>query len=277
MVLYIFGVTSVLSYPLVCVRTQQKKKKRRKLEEMLLNVPNYRVRLNVAVQQEVIFFSFMQRWMKKNQRAHCFIAGSYALHTFMRSIGLTKHTLDHGFVPNDVDIYVTVDDKFTIMLMLCHFQIKHPMYKIESLRFYKTYSGMFLRSQISGILELQLSHKFFLKTIKVQIIMLWSGYRLSVFQVAQSVIGAYDISVCKVAMVSGANPMMFYFKDGQDALDIDTLRYSFRFRDGHSNEKALSRIAKYSSRGFALDRIFLENHGLLYCFPGSLSVKSLRV
>lgn len=240
---------------------------------MLLNVPNYRVRLNVAIQPEMIFFAFVQRWIKRNEFGHCFVAGSYALHTMMRAIGLWKELHESGFVPNDIDIYVTIDDRAILDTMLTHFQINNPMYKLTSIRQYNTYSGAFLQSHISGILELDLSHEFFDRPFRVQLIMLWSGHRFSVFDVARSVIGAYDISVCKVSMVSANNPLLFYFKDGEDALDVHDLRFSYRFRKHMNMKTGFLRVNKYCSRGFNLNRILFDNKGQV-TFHDSVSVCS---
>lgn len=118
------------------------------------------------------------------------------------------------------------------------------------------------RAKISGLVEFVLQREGV--KFKVQIIMLWSGYRTGPMEVARSVISTFDISVCKVALVSVPSEyrnLKFYFQDSSDFVDIQRRRFVMHLRVHDDTEKAFGRMQKYFKRGFRLHKLFFADLG----------------
>lgn len=90
-------------------------------KKMIVDIKNKPFSTSLSKRLEIILFVFVQKWIVERCLGFAVIAGSYALHTFMTSNGGTNFVDRFDFQPNDIDIYVTVDDIAIILKMLHEF------------------------------------------------------------------------------------------------------------------------------------------------------------
>ena len=228
---------------------------------MIMECTNNHNKATMEAFPELIFFSYLQNWL--NQRTvgrHAIIAGSYALHSFMCSSGQSEYTNRHGFVPNDIDIYLNVQMPMLIMVVTS-FIVMHSEYALQNFEIKKGYSNNSVR--IDAIINFRLLSAD--QCIKVQLIS-WNqdATFYSVYDLAHAVISAFDISVCKVAITNGKQLSRYYFCDVGDAQDIYLHRFKLRMKPRDNTGVVFNRILKYTDRGFSLYQLLFRD-GMISC------------
>jgi hypothetical protein len=208
---------------------------------------------------ETKLFAYIQNWLKRRTiGGHAIIAGSYALHAFMCSSGQSEYTNQHGFVPNDIDIYLNIQMSMMVMIVTS-FLVMHSEYALVNFQFKNSYPNT--SSHIEGIIEFRLVSVD--KATKVQLIS-WNSDAsfFSAYELGHAVISLFDISVCRVAITSTKQLSRYYFIDYQDAIDIYLHRFKIQMKPREKTSSVFNRILKYTDRGFYLYQLVFK-HGVI--------------
>lgn len=227
---------------------------------MITRVDNPRVSNDVASSKEGMFFAHVQATLAEDGH-FAFIAGGYALNTCLQAWGHSNFLRQHSFDPSDVDLYITYNDETKFQSMVDAFNDEHPDLIAMERRRFRSYEGGTMSQAIAQVIELEVGLPNDTDAVLVQCLLMWPRQYRSVIHAARAVIAAFDISVCKVAMISSTHCTKFLFDDTSDALDAFTHRFEFTLRPGENHVVANARIVKYSERGFHMYRFLLGTAG----------------
>lgn len=209
----------------------------------------------VTERVEIKFFEHGQDFLKmRGFSEKLVIAGSYALWNYLHYCSGKNTSIEKNkFVPNDVDFYLFAEDPCVAYWMMASFRMNNPeceMLDISTKRSNGNYENV---KQIVHIIDLSLKDPNLPCATKIQIVC-WEPDEMiaSTSDLAKNIIGTFDISVCRVAMIDPCNAQAFVFNSDEDKADIEEGVFSFKMKDVERTQSMMSRIMKYSSRGFSL-------------------------
>lgn len=216
---------------------------------------------HLATQMEFVFYSYLKCFFAARGPANqAVIAGSYALYYCMLAKGQ-----EAGFVPNDVDIFLTVKEYATLFQVLCSFFSQHIMLEMVDTGVTTTYRSQNSNPKempLAGILEFRIRDKRNgQKSHKIQMII----YNNEAFcfqstaAFTEFVLGNFDISVCKVSMPFETKPHEFYFTQTKHMDDICNKEFSMIVKEDEIASRMFDRMSKYSERGFRIREITCAN------------------
>jgi len=231
---------------------------------MIINCRNNPFQASIEASSEAKLFSYIEKWLKRHSSGrYAAIAGSYALHALMCSSGQSEYTNQHGFVPNDIDIYVNAP-MMMIFMMVANFASRHSEYALANFQFTDSYDFN-ASTAIHGILEFYLVG--FDKSTKVQLICWNPSLTFScAYELAHAVILGFDISVCRVALTSSKQLSKFYFCNQEDAVDVYLHRFKIQMKPRETTTTVFHRILKYTDRGFHLYQFIFQDGVIAGCF-----------
>lgn len=161
-----------------------------------------------AVSNDVRFavFKHIEAFFDKHfKNIFVVVAGSYALRNFC-----ICRDVDVTIVPDDIDIYVSVDNIATVFAAFSNF-LYETTFVIGDMKMRGCY--LYGRQYIHGILDILLVEQEPFKTFRIQIIC-FKDPDVNTYgnkeDFATSIISNYDISVCRVAILS-AKYLEYFF------------------------------------------------------------------
>ena len=231
----------------------------------------------------MLFFRFFETEMATNyalSKKFVISAGSYPLYYYVKGRARSSqdkakfHNVHKNFYPNDFDLWTNLENIGQVVEVLVQFLNRNQDLKAIGIQITggkNKYRRSMSVPQICGIISFRLVTKRSNEaSIPIQVIC-WDDehdHHISCKKdLLLSVVEHFDISICKVGWLSGANLEEIMIYDKQVMLDIKEKQFTIKFKRFENMEAVQKRLTKYIQRGFALREII---------FPLGLSLQDVN-